>query len=304
MREDRPAGDGEGGPSERGINPRRPPGDGGADLHTHTTASDGTLDPAELVRRAADAGLAAVAVTDHDTLEGVPPALEAGSRAGIRVVAGVELSTHWRDGQAEVHILGYGLNRDSPQLAQLLADMRRARRERAAEMLTRLHHLGLPLDPQQVGGPAGGMSIGRPHIARAMIQAGYVTSVADAFNRYLARGRPAFVPGRKISPVRAVEILRGAGGVPVLAHPGLLRIHPVNSGLLAELQEKGLAGLEVYHSRHDGPTCRRMARLARTQGLIPTGGSDCHGPGPGSAPLLGSIRIPTATVDTLMEQVT
>lgn len=187
-----------------------------ADLHTHTTASDGTLSPAELVREAAAVGLQILAVTDHDTTDGIQQAQEEARRCGLELVPGVELSTDTAG--AEVHILGYFVDWRDPEFTALLRRMREDRVERAREMVRRLNRLGLPLTFDDVARQADG-AVGRPHVARALVAAGYVSSFEEAFTRYLARGRPAYVERRRFTPEEAVEVVLRAGGVPVLAHP-------------------------------------------------------------------------------------
>lgn len=292
--------------AERGINPPRPDGDGGADLHSHTCASDGTRSPAAVVARAREVGLSAVAVTDHDTVVGLPEALAAGERWDIKVLPGVELSTRLRQGERgdiEVHVLGYGIKLDSPDIRVLLRELTANRRDRAAQMLQRLAALNLPIDPQRLEAIAGSGTIGRPHIARAMMEKGYANSIEDAFRRYLDRGGPAFVEAAKPGTLTAITTLRRAGAVSVLAHPGLLRVDIIGSGYLEQMKAAGMVGIEVYHSRHDGPTCRRWQKTADRLGLIGTGGSDCHGPLPGKMEQIGSIRVPTATVERLLTAV-
>lgn len=287
-------------PAEFGFNPPRPPGDGGADLHTHTAASDGLRSAAAVVARAREIGLHAVAVTDHDTTAGLAEAAAAGRQAGLQVIPGIELST-WSDRwHREIHLLGYGLPADGGTLAPLLAETRRARRERAREIVARLQRLGLDLTWDDVAAQAGAGAVGRPHVARALLRRGLVTSIGEAFDRYLAAGRPAFVPRPRLSPEAGIEALRGAGAVPVLAHPGLLRMSLDDATWLESLRRKGLAGIEAFHSRHTHRQVARVLALARRLELLVTGGSDCHGPGPGQPELLGSVRVPSRWVERLL----
>lgn len=288
------------GPEEFPFNPPRPPGDGGADLHAHTNASDGLRTPGQVVARAAELGLAAVAITDHDTTAGLPEALEAGRRVGVRVVPGVELSTWSARLRQEVHLLGYGVAADGGSLAPLLAELREARRDRAREIVERLQRLGLTVTWEDVAAETGGGSPGRPHVARALLRRGLVTSLEEAFDRYLAAGRPAYVPRRHLDPEAGIEALRSAGALPVLAHPGLLRAPLDDPGWLRSWRDAGLAGIEAFHSRHTSPQVRRLIALAGRLELLVTGGSDCHGPGAGHPELLGAVRVPTAWVDRLL----
>ncbi|MER3460489.1 MAG: hypothetical protein C4303_04910, partial [candidate division GAL15 bacterium] len=187
-----------------------------ADLHTHTTASDGTLSPRELVREACAAGLKVLALTDHDTTEGIREAQGEAARLGIELIPGVELSTHVPG--SEVHILGYFVDWHEQQLAGLLRRLRKGRVNRAREMVRRLNQLGVPLTFEDVARHADG-AVGRPHVARALVAGGYVASFEEAFTRYLARGRPAYVERERFTPEEAVQVILQAGGVPVFAHP-------------------------------------------------------------------------------------
>lgn len=256
------------------------------DLHLHTTASDGTWSPEGLVRAAREAGLAAIAVTDHDTTAAVHVAQAAGKRLGVEVLAGVELSLR-TDGQ-EVHVLGYGIDPGDPVLGDRLAAVRTRRAERTAAILSRLAEHDRPLDPARVQAIAGRGSIGRPHIARAMVEKGYVASISEAFDRWLAEGRPAFVPRAAVSPADGIAWIRAAGGVSVLAHPGLLK----DDRIIPELVTLGLDGIEVYHPSHPPEDVICYLRQAEEHGLLVTGGSDCHGPGGKDQVFLGRVKLP------------
>lgn len=248
-----------------------------ADLHTHTTASDGLHRPSEVVRMAAEAGLAAVAITDHDTVAGIAEAVDAGRRFGIEAVPGVELSTSL-DGQ-DIHILGYYIDfRDSLLLSRLVSQ-RKARDSRNEGIVARLNELGIGLTMEQVAKAAGRKpgveeTIGRPHIAEALVRIGAAGSVQEAFDRYLAKGRAAYVdPPPRISPLQAFEWIREAGGAAIVAHPGLYG----DEGLAVRLLESGADGLEAYHSDHTDEQAERFRRLAERYGKMVTGGSDFHG---------------------------
>lgn len=262
-----------------------PPPQGRADLHTHTTASDGTLPPAQHVRWAAEQGLAAVAITDHDTVQGWDEALAAGAEAGIEIVPGCELSTEV--GKTEVHILAYYFDRTEPNMAALLERMRGGRRARATQSVALLHqlgHTGVSLERIMA---LGGESVGRPHIAQAMVEAGVVKSRDVAFERFLNRGCPAYVPRPKLTPAEAIGVIKGAGGVPVLAHPGLIRDDNQVRALIAE----GIVGIEAYHTDHGDRQRQFYARWGLDAGLIVTGGSDSHGPRGMRTVLPGSVNI-------------
>jgi hypothetical protein len=244
-----------------------------ADLHTHSTASDGTLSPGELVAAAREKGLGAVALTDHDTLAGIGEAVEAGRELRVTVIPGLELSTE--AAAEEVHVLGYFLTPQAEELQRRLAELRRQRLTRARRMLERLRALGLPLSWEAVAAEAGTGAVGRPHIARALVAAGYVESVEEAFARYLDRGRPAYVPRAKLTPAGAIDLVQRSGGVAVLAHPGLLS----GAGLLEELLELNWQGIEVFYPEHSKEVEEKLYALARMHSLVPTGGSDFHGAG-------------------------
>lgn len=263
-----------------------------ADLHTHSTASDGVLAPAELVRRAHAAGLAAVALTDHDTVEGLTEAAAEARRLGLRLVPGVELSTDAIG--REVHILGYYCRFEAEPFAVLLEEMRAARRERLERMVTRLNAAGVPVALDRVRALAGAGSAGRPHVARALVEAGHAADVNDAFARFLGRGCPGYVPRRKLHPADAVRAVVAAGGVAVLAHPGLVG----DDGVIADLVAVGLGGIEVDYPAHTPEQAARYRRLAEDLGLIPTGGSDYHGKGEHWGDL-GDVRVPIEVVDRL-----
>lgn len=267
------------------------------DLHLHTTASDGTWSPEGLVRAAAEAGLAAIAVTDHDTTAAVRAAQGAGQRLGVEVLAGVELSLR-ADGQ-EVHVLGYGVDPDDPALADRLAVLRTRRAERTAAILSLLAEHDRPLEPARVQAIAGRGSIGRPHVARAMVERGYVGSISEAFDRWLAEGRPAFVARAAVPPADGMAWIREAGGVSVLAHPGLLK----DDRIIPELAALGLVGLEAYHPSHPPEDVIHYLRQAEEHGLLVTGGSDCHGPGGKDQVLLGRVKLPYAHLSAIRQAI-
>lgn len=242
-----------------------------ADLHTHSTASDGADTPAQIVEKAAAIGLKAVGITDHDAVDGLAEALQRGKELGIEVVPGVEINTDY-EGQ-EVHILGYYIDFQHPSLLATLEDMRRFRRQRIESMVGKLRALGLDIHIDEVKEVAGEAAMGRPHLARVMMEKGYVNSVTEAFERYIGLGRPAYVPRTHLTPFAAVEIVRKAGGIPVLAHPGLVG----RDELIPRLISVGLMGLEVWHSDHTAEDANRYLALAEKLDLLVTGGSDYHG---------------------------
>ncbi|SFD61949.1 hypothetical protein SAMN05216378_0682 [Paenibacillus catalpae] len=256
---------------------------GQADLHNHTTASDGTMSPAAVVARAKAAGLAAIAITDHDTMAGVEAAIAEGKKLGILVVPGVELSTV-ADGR-DIHILGYYPDWHNEQWQERLAGLRTTRGKRNEMIVARLAELGIPVTMQEVeqiaaeqqalagGSKSKGKTIGRPHIAELLIRKGAVATMTEAFDRYLAEGGSAYVNPPRLHPFEAIEWIREAGGTSVIAHPGLYG----RDDLVELLIHKGVQGIEVYHSDHGPAEEKRYTELATKYGLIMTGGSDFHG---------------------------
>lgn len=264
-----------------------------ADLHIHTMASDGTNSPEEVVDLAKKAGLAAIGITDHDTVDGIAPALARGTRLGVEVVPGVEINTEWEG--LEIHILGYCCHLDDGPLLELLKELRQGRARRLERMLERLREVGLPLSRERVleiGGPG---AVGRPHVARAMLEAGYVSSIREAFERFLGTGRVAYVGRDKLSPDQAIQKILHSGGVPVLAHPGLLE----RDDLIRGMVDSGLMGLEVYYPQHSQVQTKHYLELARLHGLLVTGGSDWHGAAFNRSGSLGEFRVQYELVQVL-----
>jgi predicted metal-dependent phosphoesterase TrpH len=273
-----------------------PPPHGRADLHMHTTASDGTLPPAKQVAWAKEQGLAAIAITDHDTVRGWDEALTAGAELGIEIVPGCELSTEVE--KAEVHILGYYFDREEPRMKELLERMRGGRRARAAETVAKLHALGHTQVSLEAILAAGGESVGRPHIAQALVDAGIVRTKQDAFERFLTFGKPAYVPRPKLTPAEAIEIIHGAGGVAVLAHPGLVK----NDNIVRAILGQGIDGIEAYHSDHGDGQRQFYARWGLDLGLIVTGGTDSHGPNGMRTVVPGSVNVGLEVIAQLKER--
>lgn len=249
-----------------------PPADVYADLHTHSNCSDGHLSPRGLVREAAARGLHVLALTDHDTVEGLPAAIDAAAACGIELVPGVELSVT-EDG-AEVHLLAYGIDPDHEALRSHLSAFREARRERAWAMVERLRAEGVSLDEAVVADAfAGVQALGRPHVAAVLVEAGHVESLREAFDQYLGDGKPGCVDKPAFPAPDALQMIHAAGGVGVLAHPG----HWTRSSRIRRLVEAGLDGVEVAHPAHDSSLRGYYERLADGYGLFTTGGSDYHG---------------------------
>lgn len=260
------------------------------DLHVHTTASDGALTPAQVVELAIRRGIEVVAVTDHDTVAGVAPALEQAAGLPIKVVPGVEISAEHQG--VQVHILGYFVDHTSETLVAWLDRFRQARRLRAQQTLDRLQALGIPLAWDSLSQAAEQGVVGRPHIARALVKAGHVATIEEAFGRYLNPGQPAYMPRLKASPTEAIRAISKAGGLPVLAHPWCIAF------MIESLATQGLVGLETHYRGYDSCQTRRLARLARERSLICTGGTDFHGLA-GDALSLGDIAVPPGCVAEL-----
>lgn len=245
------------------------------DLHTHTTASDGTLKPQELVRLAEKTGLAAIAVTDHDTVEGLEAALEEGVALGLEVVPGVEISVDFIN---ETHILGYFIDFYDPNLRTALERLREFRRKRNPLMVERLNQLGFAITLEEVAREAGGKVIGRPHIAKALMNKGYVKSIHEAFALYLTQGKPGYVDKEKLVAQEAIELITNSGGIAVLAHPKCLQLDLLDlEKAVQDLVQLGLKGIEAYYSTHSQPETQYYLQLAEKYNLLPTGGSDFHG---------------------------
>jgi predicted metal-dependent phosphoesterase TrpH len=248
----------------------------GIDLHTHTDRSDGTFAPAELVGLASQRGLDVVAVTDHDTTAGLEEALAAGLELGLEVVPGVELSAEHEG--ASIHVLCYWMDAANAALQEELSRLRDERFRRGERMVERLRALGLPIEFERVREIAMGGNIVRPHIAQAMVEAGLVETEKDAFDRWIGDGKPAHVPKHALDPLDALALIRGAGGLCVLAHPGMWGDESsVPEVLVAAMAGAGMVGLEVDHTDHDPEEREHWRGLADRLRLIPTGGSDCHG---------------------------
>jgi predicted metal-dependent phosphoesterase TrpH len=250
------------------------------DFHTHTVASDGSLTPTELVRAAAANGVTAFALTDHDTIDGIAEAQAEASRLGIELIAGIEISVNEQDGARSLHVLGLGLSPENPVLRTRLEQARHERRTRAARMVARLQEAGVAIELSDVEAIAAGGSVGRPHLARALVDLGVCRDADEAFVKYLRRGRPGYEPYAAFSAREAIALVHGAGGVAVLAHPPLSSGVDAPGGIEAfveRLLPDGLDGLEIWHPGHKPGQIRRLRRLAREHDLLETGGSDFHG---------------------------
>jgi predicted metal-dependent phosphoesterase TrpH len=263
-----------------------------ADLHLHSIFSDGTFTPEEVVSHAVRHGLAAIALTDHDTVEGCPRAAEACQAAGIQFIPGAELTAE-EDGD-ELHILGYLVDLKNPRLLTELAAYQGARQDRIRGMVQRLNQLGIRLESADVFALANCRSPGRPHVARALVKTGACGSLDEAFERFLKKDRPAWLPKMKVSARGAIELIHQAGGLAVMAHPALSRV----DHLIPRLVEAGLDGIECFHTKHPPSTSEHYLRLANQFDLLVTGGSDCHGLSKGK-PLIGTVKLPLERVEKL-----
>jgi predicted metal-dependent phosphoesterase TrpH len=268
------------------------------DLHTHSTASDGLHQPQELVRLAHEAGLEVIGLADHDTTAGLAAAMAEGERVGVSVIPAIEINTDLPQKRSEAHMLGYLMDYEQPAFQAGLRALREARARRGERMVEKLRAMGLDVTWERVRELAGG-AVGRPHIARALMEKGYASSVSDAFDRFIGPGRPAYVPRYKLTPEDAVRLIRSVRGVPVLAHPTY--IQGLEDWLLPSLVAAGMQGLECYYGQYDDATVERLLRLADAHGLLATGGSDYHGPNMHPTPL-GGRYVPPICVERLRAQ--
>lgn len=274
------------------------------DLHLHTTFSDGRLSPTELVRLCAERGLKVISISDHDSTEGIAEALEtARAFPDLTVVPGIELSTNIPG--SEVHVLGYFVDYENAGFQRLLAEFRDGREERAERMVEKLETLGVNVSWERVVELSDGGAIGRPHIARAMVEAGIVEYPRDAFDRYIGRNGPAYVERLKLTPEDAIKILVENGALPVIAHPTYTATKSDRDEvaeleeLLARLKAVGLVGVEVYYGDYSADVVARLASLASEIGLIPCGGSDYHASGNPDEPEPGTVGPPMRTIEAL-----
>ncbi len=265
------------------------------DLHSHTTASDGTLTPSALVALAAGRDIAVLAVTDHDTTAGLDEARAAGAREGVRVIGGIEISALLDN--KEVHMLGYGVAASDAATRDIIAGLRQVRVARAQSMLKKLAALGMPVEFAQVQAMAGDGIIGRPHIARALIAAGYVQTMPEAFDNYLAEGKPAFTANDALTPAEAIALIHAAHGCAVLAHPLLFKGD--FEALFEHARAAGLDGIEAHYPMHNAPQTAQYSALAVRHGMIVTGGSDFHSDAGYHDVALGTVHLPDGVITAL-----
>lgn len=268
-----------------------------ADLHLHTNASDGRLSPVEIVETAIKVGLDVIAITDHDTVDGIVPALEAAKALPLlTVIPGVEINTDVTCG--EVHILGYFIDYTDRKLAASLVRLCNSRRERALKMVDRLGELGMEIQWQRVQELTQGGSVCRPHIAQALLEKEYVISMKEAFDKYIGRNGPAYIEREKIVAVEAVKLIAKTNGLPVLAHPA--DIVDLDK-LVCELKEAGLVGMEIFYGNYSSDVITDLLEVAEKYELIPTGGSDYHAFGDGSEVMIGGALAPSRSVEQLFD---
>jgi len=264
-----------------------------ADLHVHSTASDGTLSPHDVVELARKREVDVLAIADHDSVEGLAQARRAARDCGVVLLPAVELSSV-ADGR-DAHILGYFIRPDDPHLNAHLADLRAARLRRAESMIAALNGAGIDITLDEVLARSAGGAVGRSHVAHTLVSGGHATDVSDAFSRLIGRGRPYYVTKDVRTPADAIATIRDAGGLAVLAHPGVSRLDDLVDDLVAD----GLAGIEAYHADHSAEQRSRYARMAAERGLLVTGGTDYHGP-TAPNPELGSVEVPAEAVEALL----
>ena len=249
----------------------------GADLHLHSTYSDGSFSPEELVKMAQEKNISTIAIADHDTVEGTAEAIKAGWEYDIEVIPALEFSTYW--GKAEIHILGYEIDYEQKDLLEKINEIFEARKDRAQKMISLLQKQGVEISFKQVKDLAGDKYIGRPHIARSLIKKGYINEIGEAFSeQYIGNGGQAYVPKYKLEPAEAIQLIKKAGGIPVLAHPVFINHgQPLRRKEILELVDVGLEGVEVFHSKHTKSDSQYYKKLAEEFDLLITGGTDFHG---------------------------
>jgi len=262
------------------------------DLHIHTIYSDGTYTPEEVVRRAKELNLAAISITDHDSVAGLEEAIAAGKRAGIEIVPGIEMSADMEED--EIHLLAYYLDWKDKNFLSQLNEFQSARAKRNRKLVKKLARLGMEIDHRELKGLAPRGVISRLHIARLMVKKGYVLSIGAAFEEWLNPGKPAYVKKMEVSPFQILQLILQAGGIPVFAHPYLSK----RDDLIPDLVKAGLKGIEVYHSAHNSQISEHYKKIAEKYHLLITGGSDCHGEAKDKV-LMGKVKVPAFLLDDL-----
>lgn len=274
------------------------------DLHTHTTASDGTFTPEQLIRHAHEVGISVISVTDHDTTDGLVKAKNEAEKVGVFFIPGIEISAEYSE-QGTMHILGYFIDERHDSMVEALDFLKESRRLRNPKMIKLLNDAGMSITMEDVVDEAGGGQVGRPHFAKAMIKKGFVSSINEAFDKYIKKGGPSYVNKERLSPEKSIELILSAGGIPVIAHPKTLGVTAGNDlkKLIVTLVDYGLMGMECYYFSHTKTEIRYYVDLAEELGLLVTGGTDFHGDNKPNIRLgvgKGSLRIP----DELAEKLT
>lgn len=269
-----------------------------ADLHVHSTASDGLLRPEELIQRSIELGLTALALTDHDTIDGLPAAREASLNSGLTLIPGIELSCGWDGCDASVHVLGLFIREDAPAMIKLLGEQKEARYHRALKMVELLQRHGIEvgeLHDQFIS--TRDKVLGRPHIARFLVEKGHIKDFQEAFDRYLSRGKPAYVPKDHVIPEKGIDIIHASGGIAIIAHPGLIGDW---DGTWQKIGDLNWDGMETYYSEHKNSEVARFRQIVDDKGWISTGGSDYHGDYGKHRNRLGKYGLPQAEYDELL----
>lgn len=265
-----------------------------ADLHVHTTFSDGTFSPEEVVQYASKIGLDCIAICDHDVIDAINPALQAGEKYGVEVIPAVELTAEKQG--CEIHILGFYIDWQDERFSKKLTQLCQQREKRICDMIDKLKRYGINLDAEEVFKISGEGSVGRLHLATALHKKGYTQTVDEAFKKYIGNGKPCYVGKINLTPEEAIDEIIKVRGIPVLAHPGVMG----KDEFIPSYVKHGLMGIEVYHSDHPPTTVRHYEMIAKDNDLLITGGSDCHGLGKGRV-LMGSITVPYELVEKLKD---
>ena len=270
---------------------------GRIDLHMHSNFSDGVHPPAKLIEMAKEKELVAVALTDHDILDGIVEMRAAGEAAGIEVLSGVELSCEF--GGRDLHVLGYGVDPSHEPFEEMLRKFRETRHKRGIKIIEKLNALGISIEPAEVIAHSGQGALGRPHIAKALVEGGHVGNTQEAFDKYIADGGPAYVPKYKMDPAEAIEHIRAAGGLAFIAHPGIFIER--TEGSIHDLVAQGFDGIEVYHPTHNEEKRRQLKAIADQKGMLVSGGTDYHG-FPGRDLEIGSVDVNYEVVERIKER--
>lgn len=259
---------------------------GKIDLHLHTTASDGTWEPEELIDRAIKLGFSCISITDHDSIHSIKKAIEYSKDKPIEVISGVELSVEYK--KQDIHLLAYGIDIENEEFQAVMDFFHKKRKERAKEIIRKLNAIGMGISYEDLADSNSDPALGRLHIANALIESGHVTNLSKAFKKYLLPGKPAYVEKEILTPEKAIEITHKAGGINVLAHPGIYKRYRKN---ITEFKEFGIEGIEVFHTNHLPDMTKKLLDIAEKESLLVTGGSDCHGINKEHT-LIGKIELP------------